>query len=230
MKYHVNDIEECTTNYLNNSKNNTDRYTSFDYCYHYFKTRSGEEIINNMEMSCLSLGFYLASWGMLRGSSSLLQKSAKHYEDLIIYIGNLDRESRDIEISSLCDKSKIQNLLEIYRKISELILDNNNGNRHITLSTKIMLGVFGLTPAYDQYFCKIFREIFKDECGFSSFNHKSLHCLYSFYEHNKDEIIRISTSIFVREFKTGNNSSINYPIAKIIDMYGFQKGIVKYSP
>ena len=34
-------------------------------------------------MSCLQLGFYLASWGMLRGSSTLLRKSARHYEPVI---------------------------------------------------------------------------------------------------------------------------------------------------
>jgi hypothetical protein len=34
-----------------------------------------------MEMSCLQLGYYLASWGMLRGSSYLFRETnARHYQ------------------------------------------------------------------------------------------------------------------------------------------------------
>jgi len=36
-----------------------------------------------MQMSCLQLGFYLASWGMFRGSSTLLLKSARHHVPVI---------------------------------------------------------------------------------------------------------------------------------------------------
>ena len=54
-----------------------DRNTSFDYCYNYFKTT--EDLTADLEKSCLVLGFYLASWGMLRGSSFLLQKSIKYF-------------------------------------------------------------------------------------------------------------------------------------------------------
>lgn len=50
-----------------------ERYTSFDYCYNYFLTTNDLE--KDIERSCLTLGFYLASWGMFRGSSFLLQKS-----------------------------------------------------------------------------------------------------------------------------------------------------------
>ncbi len=50
-----------------------ERYASFDYCFNYFQ--SFRELGNisalagpaNVQLSCLQLGFYLASWGMLRG-------------------------------------------------------------------------------------------------------------------------------------------------------------------
>jgi hypothetical protein len=41
----------------------TDRYTSFDYCFNFFS--SNEDFTKDIEKSCLVLGFYLASWGML---------------------------------------------------------------------------------------------------------------------------------------------------------------------
>lgn len=65
---------------------NEDRNASFDYCYNYFRNSSADEIEQNIEKSCLHLMSYLASWGMLRGSSFLLKKSIKYYETLIKYI------------------------------------------------------------------------------------------------------------------------------------------------
>ncbi len=58
------------------------RYASFDYCFNHFQEHRtavaewGEPA--GMEVSCLHLGFYLASWGMLRGSAELLQRSVRH--------------------------------------------------------------------------------------------------------------------------------------------------------
>ncbi len=47
----------------------TGRYASFDYCFNYFqsfRTRPGELVSPaNLEQSCLQLGFYLASWGII---------------------------------------------------------------------------------------------------------------------------------------------------------------------
>jgi hypothetical protein len=61
-----------------------ERYTSFDYCFNYFQVfREQDRVkeiaaLESMQLSCLHLGFYLASWGMFRGSSTLLLKSLKH--------------------------------------------------------------------------------------------------------------------------------------------------------
>jgi hypothetical protein len=44
----------------------------------------------HMQLSCLHLSFYLASWGMFRGSSFLLEKSAKFFEPLVRTISSID--------------------------------------------------------------------------------------------------------------------------------------------
>ena len=72
------------------------RSTSFDYCYNYFYSFYKEnrlmELANdkNIQMSCLQIGFYLASWGMFR--SFLLWKSALYYKNLIIEISKMDSQ------------------------------------------------------------------------------------------------------------------------------------------
>ena len=55
----------------NSGRDPTGRYASFDYCFNYFQSfrTYPAELTSpgNLELSCLQLGFYLASWGMLRG-------------------------------------------------------------------------------------------------------------------------------------------------------------------
>ena len=53
----------------NKGRFSDERYSSFDYCYNYFhlfhKENKLSELANkrNLQMSCLQIGFYLASWG-----------------------------------------------------------------------------------------------------------------------------------------------------------------------
>lgn len=198
----------------------TDRYTSFDYCYNYFKTT--ENLKNDLEKSCLVLGFYLASWGMLRGSSFLLQKSVKHLQPIIEYYSTLYKEIWEIDIDNYSENN-ILKIVDIYKNSKELIIDNNNS--HLTLVTKILLGVFGFIPAFDQYFCKTFKTVTDNKCGFTTVNFKSLNLLSEFYFNNKLEIDKISKNTFTTDFITGTKTNIHYPKAKIVDMYGFTQGL-----
>jgi hypothetical protein len=221
MKYYQTDISKMVAEFqLENSP--TDRYASFDYCYHYFHPTTANDLLGEIEKSCLSLGFYLASWGMLRGSSFLLNKSVKYYEPLIRFIAGLDYSVWDIDADKYSEEN-IRTICSIYREIQRIIV--NNGNSHLTLVTKIMLGVFGFIPAYDNFFGNTFRNIFQGICGFRSVNQKSLHCIKQFYVDNREEIDKYSSKIYVKEFATENDSGITYTKSKIIDMYGFNKGL-----
>ncbi len=220
MKYYQDDIDDLVAEFQRENAP-TDRYASFDYCYHYFHPLTSTDLLDDIEKSCLTIGFYLASWGMLRGSSFLLSHSAKYYEPLIKYIAELDKSVWDIDVDDFSDEN-IKLICAIYKDIKDIIV--NNGSSHLTLVTKTLLGVFGFVPAFDQYFGDTFRGIFKGECGFRSVDSKSLTCIRYFYEDNRDVIDRRSSTIFARDFLTGGDSNINYSKAKIIDMYGFSKG------
>ncbi|MFP4460510.1 MAG: hypothetical protein ACLFSQ_13095 [Candidatus Zixiibacteriota bacterium] len=87
--------------------------------------------------------------------------------------------------------------------------------------TKILLGVFGFIPAFDNYFGNTFRAISGGQCGFRSVNEKSLSFIKEFYDSNKSTIDRLSDETYTTDFITGEKTNINYPRAKIIDMYGF---------
>ncbi len=51
------------------------RYKSWEHCYSAFVRHKGKTLSeDDLDFLCLHLSFYLASWGMYRGSSFLLQK------------------------------------------------------------------------------------------------------------------------------------------------------------
>ena len=121
------------------------------------------------------------------------------------------------------NEQTIEKVIEIYNEIkSRLIL---NGCSDLTLITKVMLGVFGFIPAFDNFFCNTFRGIYKGKCGFRRVNINSLSRIKDFYNENRIIIDKLSNETFTTDFKSGSKTKIHYPKAKIIDMYGFTFGI-----
>jgi hypothetical protein len=197
------------------------RYCSFDFCYNYFREKTRTQILNDMEKSCLVLGFYLASWGMLRGSSYLLEKNAKFFQPLIEYIAKVDKRIWNIDVDRYTDEN-IALILSVYKEIKAALGIGKKSD--LVLVTKTMLGVFGIIPAFDKNFTSAFRQISNNKCGFRKLNEKSLNCIKTFYEANKLEIIALSKNLYTKDFKSGDNTVFLYPKAKIIDMYGFIMG------
>ncbi|CAC9561469.1 hypothetical protein [uncultured Gammaproteobacteria bacterium] len=197
------------------------RDASFDYCYNYFHPSNKNDLTKNIEQSCLSLGFYLASWGMFRGSSFMLKKSSKHFEPLVEYIASVPEKSWHINASNFEKDGNIDFLIEQYNKIKEILIPGSH--THLTLVTKVMLGVFASVPAYDYYFTKSFKNIFKDDCKFGAFSEKSLQCICKFHQSNQSAIDKISLNTV--DFISGEKTDLKYTNSKIIDMYGFTKGL-----
>lgn len=215
MEMKRTDIEAVVENFKSKS-GPYDRYTSFDYCYNYFRQTS--DLNQDIQKSCLTLGFYLASWGMFRGSSFLLQQSAKQFYPTIKYINSLDKSVWSIDVDQYSD-GNIQTIIRIYKDIKKNLIQKDNTD--LTLITKVLLGVFGFIPAFDSYFCDSFRMISEGSCGFRRVNEKSMNFIRNFYNTNQDVIDKLSSETFTTDFHTGEKTQINYPKAKIIDMYGF---------
>jgi len=201
----------------NNGRKPNERYASFDFCYNYFysfyKRNKLSELANenNLQMSCLQIGFYLASWGMMRGSSFLLEKSVRNYTALIIAISKMNSELWEIDVPDYNDKN-IALLLDCKQQIINALGEENNPSD--TLVTKIMLGVFANIPAFDQYFTKSLKV--------NSVNEKSILKIKKFYLENKD--VFDSFKIYTFDFLTSKETNNLYTKAKLIDMYGFIDG------
>lgn len=197
------------------------RYASFDYCFNYFQERYKNGKIKtiadpkNMQLSCLQLGFYLASWGMYRGSTFLLQKSVKIFENLIKYIASDECDVWGIDVDKYMDEN-INKLIECGKKIKEKLDVHETKKATDTLITKIMLGVFGNTPAFDGYF--------RPGSNLGTFNKHSLEQVHNFYKKHSKIINDEATRIKTFEYHSGETSSRSYTKAKIIDMIFFIEG------
>ena len=194
------------------------RYASFDYCFNYFQGFGDKKELvhkNNIQNSCLHLGFYLASWGMYRGSTFLLQKSVKIFESLIEYIASDECDVWDIDVDKYTDKN-INKLIECGKKIEEKLDVHETKKATDTLITKIMLGVFGNVPAFDGYF--------RSGSNLGTFNKHSLKEISSFYDKYKKIISDEATRIKTFEFHEDEANDRSYTKAKIIDMIFFIEG------
>jgi len=193
------------------------RYASFDYCYNYFQERhKNGKMIDNIQLSCLQLGFYLASWGMYRGSTFLLQKSVKVFEPLIKYIASDECDAWDIDVNEYTDDN-IEKLIKCGERIEKELDVHETKKATDTLVTKIMLGVFGNVPAFDNYF--------RLGSGLGKFNKHSLSQIKAFYETNSEIISGEAENIKTFEYNNGVKGNRIYTKAKIIDMVFFIKGL-----
>ena len=213
------DIKNNIDKFINARKCNTHRYASFDICFYYFQAnRKNIATACCIQISCLQLWSYLSSWGMLRGSSKLLQKSPAALKPLVEHIAESD--VWDIDVDNYTDEN-IEKLLKEYREI-EGILNAMDVKPTLTLVTKIMLGVYGNIPAFDTYFTETFRNE-SDKSSFRRVNKKSLESIRDFYNRNKSSF---DIKIEVIDFNN-NPTELIYTKANLIDMYGFEKGITK---
>ena len=57
------------------------RYLSWEHCYDYF----GQDEVDP-DKACLHMAFYLASWGMYRGSAFLLQKDYLIHKEVVSHL------------------------------------------------------------------------------------------------------------------------------------------------
>lgn len=195
-------MENIIKKYIGQNNQKFQRYNSWNHCYEAF----GNNELNNTTLA-LHLGFYLASWGMYRGSSKLLDRDYLVHIEAVKIIKKYHqlRCAKEHEVS-LSDASSIQKLiteLSIYYK------DEHDVTPTDTLISKIILGTLGCLPAFDRFFVDGVKE---HEFKFKSLKEKSLIQLFKFVNHNLPELNHIK------------NDHPEYSIMKIVDMYFWQIG------
>ena len=202
----------------------TGRGRSWDFCFNYFQDHP--EPTRDLELSCLQLGYYLASWGMLRGSSYLARETnVSHYVQAVEMIEAANPGLRGIDADHYHESDVRALLLKTYSDLRQVLLPR--GGRAVTLVSKVMLGVWGVLPSFDIYLIKGFRRLADTPAERSAFNqpsHRSLTLLGEFYLTHAAEIDRLTRRFTTVDFSTRHPTERHLTQAKVIDMFGFQSG------
>lgn len=196
------------------------RYASFDYCYNYFQSfreaRRIPEIASpeSIQASCLHLGFFLASWGMFRGSAPLHNRSARFFDPVIRAIASSEGHLWEID-AHVYTAENIREILHFRKTLADAWGPQAAPSE--ILVTKIMLGVFANVPAFDN--------LFKNGLGVATFGPKALEKVARFYETNAEIVERYRVPTL--DFATGEPTHRRYTRAKVIDMVFFMEGAKK---
>lgn len=197
------------------------RYLSWEHCYEAFRKRRNSVLsADDIDLLCNQLAFYLASWGMYRGSSFLLQKDYKVHRDIVIELYK-DKYS-DLWAAlpeDLLKKDNRDKLFSLRNKLEKIyVVKRKNIDGHSTVSdillTKILMGTLGCVPAYDRYFAASIR---KYDIASGTFNSTSILNLAEFYLTNKEK--------FEAWRKRASEKGLEYPPMKVIDMCFWQIGV-----
>lgn len=215
-------IIKSSTEFYNDLKiDENGRYRSWEHCYsHFIKARGSKEI--DYDYLSLQLAFYLASWGMYRGSSFLLQKDYKVHIPVVKELLSKEYDAlAGIECIEFRKESNQQLLREInsflgqyYDKIRREVKGEELINQlSFTLITKILMGTLGCVPAYDRYFIA---GIKKQKVTTGNYNLKSIMKLVDFYEKNSVRLEPVREKMEV--------DGMPYPQMKMLDMGFWQIG------
>lgn len=196
------------------------RYLSWEYCYKQFGLLKDKEVTKQeVDFLSLHLAFYLASWGMYRGLSFLLQKDYKVHKDTILELFKEEYKALwDISCEELLKEDNLNLIFKLSIKLEEIYIEKRkNIDRRKDISeiliTKILMGTLGCVPAYDRYFKAGVR---KYGVTSGTYNQNSIYDLARFYEEHKEKLESYRLNI--------PKDNIEYPQMKILDMCFWQIG------
>ncbi len=218
-------IIESTTTFYNQLKEDPNgRYRSWEHCYKVFHD-ARKDSKPNLDYLSLHLAFYLASWGMYRGSSFLLQKDYKVHIPIVKEIlktkydpllGIECIELRKVQNQQLLEELQLT-MTKYYDSERQSIKEANIKNDlSATLITKVLMGTLGCVPAYDRYFIAGVKD---QRVTTGIYNLKSVLQLVDFYENNIYELERARSTLKVYD--------LYYPQMKLLDMGFWQIGFNK---
>lgn len=213
-------IREKIRAYYDSMSVEHDRGRSWEHCYGYFHGMLPAGIRADRHHAALQLGFYLASWGMYRGSGFLLKHAYTIHLAVIDQVvaprfsvlWKQEFGAGDSDVKLVPD---ILDAIKAVRAAYEpfaLACDSRHASD--TLITKVILGTFGCLPACDRFFIDGFRS---SGLSYSHLNNKFVERVLQFSRDNLAELLEEQKRIEC-------SGGMRYPLMKLVDMYFWQVG------
>lgn len=215
-------ISAAQTFYDDARANENGRSRSWEHCYRVFRDARTDPS-PDCDYFSLHLAFYLASWGMYRGSSFLLQKD---YKVLTPIVEKILKPEYDCLFGLACTDLRNDDIRAQLKKLYDYIADyhfrpirDKVAGREVTtpvspvLITKILMGTLGCVPAYDRFFQD---GVATYKVTTQEYSRNSLLKLVDFYEEYNDRLEEAR-----RGMRVGD---LIYPQMKLLDMGFWQIG------
>ena len=198
---------------------------SWEHCYRVFRDARTDPSPDYDYLS-LHLAFYLASWGMYRGSSFLLQKD---YKVLSPIVEEVLKPEYDCLFGGACTDLRNDDIRAQLKELYDYIADyyfrpirNEVAGREVessvspVLVTKILMGALGCVPAYDRFFQD---GVATYKVTTQEYSLESVRKLAKFYAAHNDRL---------EEARRGmRTEDLTYPQMKLLDMGFWQIGFEK---
>lgn len=190
------------------------RYRSWEHCYRFFRSRTREALASDADAAALQLGFYLASWGMYRGSSFLLQKAYTVHKGVVQRLlapefSQLWEQEVGSEVSHVVLAQPILNAVATIKEEYAPF-----GMATDTLATKVLLGMLACLPACDRFFVDGFKESGRP---YSRVNKRFVTRVLQFCRDYAADLRNEQAWI-------GTSGGPHYPVMKLVDMYFWEIG------
>ena len=214
-------IRAAQTFYDDARANENGRSRSWEHCYRVFRDARTDPSPDYDYLS-LHLAFYLASWGMYRGSCFIFQKDYKVHTPIV---KKVLKPEYDCLFGLACTDVRNDDVRAQLMELSADIADYFDPIREEVkgrvvkfpvspvLITKILLGTLGCVPAYDTFFEKGVRHLGLKE---KDYNEDSLLELAKFYEAHNDRLEEARRGMWTDD--------LIYPQMKLLDMGFWQVG------
>lgn len=200
------------------------RSRSWEHCYRVFRDARTDPSPDYDYLS-LHLAFYLASWGMYRGSCFILQKDYKVHTPIVEEILKPEYDClfglacADVRNSDV--RAQLKKLYDNIDFYFDPIREKVAGRKRTTavspvLITKILMGTLGCVPAYDRFFQD---GVATYKVTTREYSLESVRKLSKFYEAHNDRL---------EEARRGmRTEDLVYPLMKLLDMGFWQIGFEK---
>ena len=217
-------ISAAQTFYEEARRDENGRSRSWEHCYRVFRDARTDPSPDCDYLS-LHLAFYLASWGMYRGSSFLLQKDYKVLVPIVEEILKVDYDCLfGLACAGLREPEVQERLKNVYDNIAEHFhpIRNKVAGREVStpvspvLITKILMGTLGCVPAYDRFFQD---GVATYKVTTQEYSLESVRKLAKFYEAHNDRLEEARRVMQIDD--------LSYPQMKLLDMGFWQIGFEK---
>lgn len=204
--------------------NENGRSRSWEHCYRVFRDARIDPSPDYDYLS-LHLAFYLASWGMYRGSSFLLQKDYKVLSPVVEEVlkpeydclfGVACADLRKLEVQAMLTNAR-NYIADYFDPIRKAVAGREVASSvSPVLITKILMGTLGCVPAYDRFFVD---GIKKYKVTTQEYSPSSVLALADFYEAHNGRLEEARRGMWTED--------LIYPQMKLLDMGFWQIGFEK---